>query len=578
VVVVNGGAPTAEVSAVPTNAQPNQTITFNAAPGSTDAGSGSIVKYEWDRDGNGSYETDTGTVASTTAAFAAGGSHTVRLQVTDNCGLKDTGLVNVFVNNSPPSASFTVAPNPAPIGVNVTFNGGASSDTGGSITTYEWDWEGDDVFDATTTTATTTHAYPAPGQYTPQLRVTDNDGAKHTTSRPLRVNAKPIASFSYSPLAPLIGDQVTFNGTSSSDPDGSVSSYAWDLDGNGSFESSGPTPARTYTSAGTVNVKLRVTDNNGSVSDVLARDVVIQATRPNAGFTYAPRYPLPGQAVTLTSTSSPSTSPSAPALVATQWDLSYSPLVDFTLDGAGASLVTSFATPGPHPVAVKVTETGGGFAIATDTIVVNAQPQASFTVTPAKAQEGRSVTFASTSSDPDDPIVKQEWDLDNNGSYERTGAVVATSNLKKGTRPIHLRVTDSRGAAVTSTQPVKVAAKPLKDAVEVKRRIWFARRAWGIELVTLLVKVPSKTTVKVTCKGRGCVRGTLTKRTRKKASTLRFNGLKGSVRAGAKITVLTSRKGHLSAFDTYVVRGNYRAPLLRERCKRPGAKAAQACP
>lgn len=577
VVVVNGGAPTAEVSAVPTNAQPNQTITFNAAPGSTDAGSGSIVKYEWDRDGNGSYETDTGTVASTTAAFAGGGSHTVRLQVTDNCGLKDTGLVNVFVNNSPPSASFTVAPNPAPIGVNVTFNGGASSDSGGSITTYEWDWEGDDVFDATTTTATTTHAYPAPGQYTPQLRVTDNDGAKHTTSRPLRVNAKPVASFSYIPPAPLIGEQVTFNGTSSGDSDGSVSSYAWDLDGNGSYESSGPTPTRTYTSAGTVNVKLRVTDNNGSVSDVMARDVVIQATRPNAGFTYAPRYPLPGQAVTLTSTSSPSTSPSAPALVATQWDLSYSPLVDFTLDGAGASLVTSFATPGPHPVAVKVTETGGGFAIATDTIVVNAPPQASFTVTPAKAQEGRSVTFASTSSDPDDPIVKQEWDLDNNGSFERTGAVVATSKLKKGTRPIHLRVTDSRGAAVTSTQQVKVAAKPPKPAPDVTKTLGYARRDWGLQVVVLIVRVPKQTTVKVRCKGKGCPRASFTKRSRKKPAQLTFGAMKGSLRAGATITVISSRTGSIAEYFTYKVRGDHKRPLKIKRCKAPGAKKFIRC-
>ena len=76
--------------------------------------------------------------------------------------------------------------------------------------------------------------------------------------------------------------------------------------------------------------------------------------------------------------------------------------------------MTSFATPGPHTVAVQVTDAGGGYAIATDTIVVNAPPQASFTVSPAKPVEV-SVTLASTSSDPDGALAKQEWDFNNDG-------------------------------------------------------------------------------------------------------------------------------------------------------------------
>jgi YD repeat-containing protein len=575
--VQNQGQPNGAVSASPNPAQPNQSVTFSAA-GSTDPG-GAITRYEWDLDNNGSYETDTAATPTATVAagFAAGGPHTVGLRVTDSCGAQDTATGTVVVQNSNPIASFTVSPNPAPLGATITFNAAASSDPGGSIVKYEWDFDNNDVFELDTlgVSSTTKQNLPA-GFYAVQLRVTDNNGATNTTLRTFRVNAKPVASFSYVPLSPLIGDTVTFDGTSSGDPDGTVASYAWDLDGNGSFETNGATPARTYTAAATVSVKLRVTDNNGTVSDVLARDVTIQATRPNAGFTYSPRYPLPGQPVTLTSTSSPSTSPSAPALVATQWDLSYSPFVDFTIDGAGTSLVTSFATPGPHPVAVKVTESGGGFAIATDTIVVNAPPQAAFTVTPAKPQEGRSVTFASTSTDPDDPLVKQEWDLDNNGSYERTGAVV-TSNLKKGIRPIHLRVTDSRGAAVTSTQQVKVAKKPPRPAPDVTKTLGYARRDWGLQVVVLIVRVPKQTTVKVQCKGRGCPRATFTKRSKKKPAQLTFSGIKSSLRAGATITVISSRTGSIAEYFTYRVRGDHKRPVKIKRCRAPGAKKFIRC-
>ena len=43
-------------------------MTFNGS-GSNDP-DGTIAKYEWDLDGNGSYETDTGTTATTTKSYA----------------------------------------------------------------------------------------------------------------------------------------------------------------------------------------------------------------------------------------------------------------------------------------------------------------------------------------------------------------------------------------------------------------------------------------------------------------------------------------------------------------------------
>ena len=57
-------------------------------------------------------------------------------------------------------------------------------------------------------------------------------------------------------------------------------------------------------------------------------------------------------------------------------------------------------------MAIKVTETGGGFAIATAPVVVNAPPQASFNVAPAAPLDGDDVTLSSTSSDPDGPLAR----------------------------------------------------------------------------------------------------------------------------------------------------------------------------
>lgn len=75
-------------------------------------------------------------------------------------------------------------------------------------------------------------------------------------------NLPPTASFTMTPPSgATVGQSVSFDGSASSDPDGLLMSYEWDLDGNGSFETSGATPSRAYGAAGTIAVKLRVTDN-----------------------------------------------------------------------------------------------------------------------------------------------------------------------------------------------------------------------------------------------------------------------------------------------------------------------------
>ena len=564
--VGNPGLPNAAMSAPsPNPAQPNEQVTFNGAASSA-TGSGSIVKYEWDLDGAAGYELDTGATASAQAQYATTGVHNVSLRVTDNCGQTDTVPGSVFVQNNPPTAAFTATPNPAAIGANISFDASASSDAGGGIAKYEWDWNGDGVFETDALAdATTDHAYAVAGTYFVGLRVTDTNNAIATVYHSVRVNAAPVANFSYTPVTPVINQAVTFNGTASSDADGTVTAWEWDLDGNGSFETTGATPAHAYAAPGTYNVKLRVTDSDTTQSVVLARDVIVQATTPKASFTFSPAHPLPGQAVTLRSTSAPSGSVGAPSLVATQWDFTYSPLVDFTLDGAGASIVTSFAAPGPHTVAIKVTETGGGFAIASGTIPVNAPPQASFTVRPTKPREGNEVTFVSTATDPDGSLARQEWDLNNDGKFERTGAVVSTSKLKAGTRSVKLRVTDQWGAAVTTTKPIKVAKPNLRGPQDLGTEVSYTRKSWGIVVVGFTVKTPAKTSVAVSCKGRGCPRGTFRKKTGKKSATFRFSQLNGSLYAGAKINVVFAKKGRFTGWDLITVRPGKTS--LREGCK-----------
>src|SRR5205823_3499957 len=109
----------------------------------------------------------------------------------------------------------------------------------------------------TSTSATPSHTYATAGTYTVTLTVTDDKGATGTVSRTVTVtlpaNVSPTASFTSS----VSGLAVTVNGSASSDPDGTLASYAWTF-GDGSTATGATPAAHTYTAGGTYTVSLTV--------------------------------------------------------------------------------------------------------------------------------------------------------------------------------------------------------------------------------------------------------------------------------------------------------------------------------
>lgn len=75
-------------------------------------------------------------------------------------------------------------------------------------------------------------------------------------------NQPPTASFA-SPASPIAGQSASFNGSGSSDSDGSVARYDWNFGDGTALTNGGSTPSHTYASAGMFTVTLTVTDNEG---------------------------------------------------------------------------------------------------------------------------------------------------------------------------------------------------------------------------------------------------------------------------------------------------------------------------
>jgi hypothetical protein len=89
------------------------------------------------------------------------------------------------------------------------------------------------------------------------------------------------------------------------------------------------------------------------------------------------------------------------------------------------------------------------------------------------ARVGVSKVFtARGAADPDGSIVRYEWDLDGNGSYERdTGSTpeVATKFLSSADHGIRLRVTDDDGATGSAAMEVKVSPAACESLVQFER-------------------------------------------------------------------------------------------------------------
>ena len=92
-------------------------------------------------------------------------------------------LSGCFLLNTPPVASFTRSPSFGQSPLSVFFNAETSTDSDGTIASYDWSF-GDG---ASGTGVTTTHTYETPGTYSAELTVTDDRGARDSTIRMVTV-------------------------------------------------------------------------------------------------------------------------------------------------------------------------------------------------------------------------------------------------------------------------------------------------------------------------------------------------------------------------------------------------------
>ena len=166
--------------------------------------------------------------------------------------------------NVAPSAAFTWSCT----GISCTFDGTGSADSDGAVQSYEWTFgDGDEAG-----SATPQKDFLATGTYDVTLTVTDDGGLSNSVTHQVSVikpNVPPTAAFTTT-CEYLDCD---FDGTTSSDSDGTVDDYAWDF-GDGET-GTGSTPNHVYENPGTYTTTLVVTDNEAATDDASSTQVVV---------------------------------------------------------------------------------------------------------------------------------------------------------------------------------------------------------------------------------------------------------------------------------------------------------------
>ncbi len=340
---------------------------------------GNIAKYEWDFEGAGNWEDFTSMNGLGSHAYQEIKSFNTCLRVTDNDFAKTTDCITVRVESGNMKPVADAGADIYTWQDDVTTFVGGGSDPDGRLVKYEWDFNGDGIFDwKDTRTGTANWVYTVVGHYTAQLKVYDDGGVQADDTDETGVEVYPR---NFPPRADAGEDfttyadkQVMFHGTGS-DEDGRLVKYEWDFDNDGKFEKSSDSTGQlswTYKTAGTYVAVLQVTDS-GQLPKTGRDRVTIQVRAPNNPPVAEAGEPIVvpwGTVVKFTGTGTDADT--GGRVVLYEWDFTGDNNFDWS-NGQNGETNYVFDRSGQFEAKLRVTDDAG--ASGTDTRTVTIQPK-----------------------------------------------------------------------------------------------------------------------------------------------------------------------------------------------------------
>jgi len=270
--------PTAQFTMSPPGPLPTGTeVTFDASQ-STDT-DGRITGYTW-LFGDGAFAEG----KSVTHTYTNNQVFLVVLTVIDDAGGSGTTSKELTVSNRAPVPVIKVSKD-SPLSLEtITFDASGSYDPDGVIRSYTWIFGDEKV---TKTGRVVTFNFPTPGSVKVTLKTVDDDGAVGTTDMTIKINNRaPVAKVG-GDITVMESEKVTLDGSLSKDPDGTIKSWHWALEGGlspntqegqvVSFDA--PTLAKG-TDSQKYTIKLTVQDNNDALSSEAVFNLTVMKKPP----------------------------------------------------------------------------------------------------------------------------------------------------------------------------------------------------------------------------------------------------------------------------------------------------------
>lgn len=364
------------------------------------------LSWQWDFDGDATADFDpahssralTGIVIADPAP-----AHLVRVRATDAGGRAGDATIELNVraaNEAPPVGEFAFAPATVQSGEPVTFDASASqlSDIDGSLlgpvgqnpadVKFRWDF-GDGSPVVETSTASIDHTFAGSGKVTVSVVVLDQRAAPATLSDPeeQQITVRPGATDANAPAvslerqghaadAPVFAkrDITLTAGASRAAAGHAPLTFAFDLDGDGTFERAGGTePSVTFSPArpGPLTVSVKATDIYGSSATAsLTFDVKEEpAKAPTAMIQGPAELTLTGVAARATYDATGSQGNNLDPAVTFRWDLDGDGSFE-TPTATTPQVTASFNTAGPKRIGLRVSDTYGNSADVEMTTIV----------------------------------------------------------------------------------------------------------------------------------------------------------------------------------------------------------------
>ncbi|MDD4872457.1 MAG: PKD domain-containing protein [Kiritimatiellae bacterium] len=260
-------APVLHMTAAPTSGVAPLMVAFDFG-GSVDA-QNNIARCEVDRETDNKVDAFIEQVGKVLVEYGRPGVYTTALHVVDGYGLIDATNLIITVYGAAPVAVIGASVTNGTAPFSVQFNGTNSTcAVGRQIVLYEWDVQGDGIYDLQTHTGLVSWVYGNSGTNFAKLRVTDSEGLQDIASILITVQPPVLIPPTFSNLAalPASGDlplMVQFTATASDD--GSIVEYGWDFNGDGQRDriTTSNTASYLYEVVGTHTAIVTVVDNDG---------------------------------------------------------------------------------------------------------------------------------------------------------------------------------------------------------------------------------------------------------------------------------------------------------------------------